>query len=344
MRGLVFDGPGDIRFTEDLPSPTILFPSDAVVDVTAAGLCGSDLHIYEGREACRPGVVPGHEAVGVVSDIGPAVSGVRPGDRVIIPFTVSCGHCGYCLRGLSSRCESSALLGWADPISSSPPLHGAQAGKIRVPLANGTLVPIPQTIDDSTAVLLTDNYPTAWHAVAQADWTDGPLAVIGLGAVGLCAVSIAVANGAEAVFAIDPVEERRKAAAAISPKVTAVSPEQASGGMTAVVEAAGPTSAQRLAADIAVAGATISIIAVQTAEHFGVDPITAYDKNLTIRAGRAPVRSVLALILDRIVAGELVVPTDTIVTHPGRPLTDGPGLYRAFAARHHGLIKATFTP
>lgn len=343
MRGLVFDGPGEIRFTEDLPAPTILAPSDAIVNVTAAGLCGSDLHTYEGREACRTGVVPGHEAVGVVSDIGSGVSSVRPGDRVIVPFTVSCGHCGNCLRGLSSRCDSSALFGWADPSSDSPPLHGGQAAKIRVPLANGTLVPIPPTIDDTTALLLTDNYPTAWHAVAQADWTDGPLAVIGLGAVGLCAVSIAVAKGAEAVFAIDPVEERRQAATSISPKVTAVSPEQATSGMTGVVEAAGPASAQRLAADIAVAGATISIIAVQTAEHFGIDPITAYDKNLTIRAGRAPVRSVLALILDRVVSGELVVPTDIIVTHPGRPLTDGPGLYRAFAGRRHGLIKATFT-
>lgn len=343
MRGLVFDGPGEIRFTEDLPAPTILAPSDAIVNVTAAGLCGSDLHTYEGREACRAGVVPGHEAVGVVSDIGSDVSSVRPGDRVIVPFTVSCGHCGNCLRGLSSRCDSSALFGWADPTTDSPPLNGGQAAKIRVPLANGTLVPIPPTIDDTTALLLTDNYPTAWHAVAQTDSTDGPLAIIGLGAVGLCAVSIAVANGAEAVFAIDPVEERRHAAASISPKVTAVSPEQAASGMTGVVEAAGPASAQRLASEIAAAGATISIIAVQTEESFGIEPITAYDKNLTIRAGRAPVRSVLALILDRIVSGELVVPTDIIVTHPGRPLTDGPGLYRAFAARHHGLIKATFT-
>lgn len=263
-------------------------------------------------------MIPGHEAVGVVADIGSDVSSVRQEDRVIVPFTVSCGHCGNCLRGLSSRCDSSALFGWADPASDSRPLHGGQASKIRIPLADGTLVPIPQTIDDTTALLLTDNYPTAWHAVTQTDWTDGPLAVIGLGAVGLCAVSI-------------------------SPKVTAVSPEQATDGMTAVVEAAGPASAQRLAAQIAVAGTTISIIAVQTAEHFGIDPITAYDKNLTLRAGRAPVRSVLASILDRIVTGELVVPTDTIVTHPGRPLTDGPGLYRAFAARHYGLIKATFT-
>jgi alcohol dehydrogenase len=344
MRGLVFDGPGDIRFTEDLSAPTILTPSDAIVTVTAAGLCGSDLHPYEGREACRPGVVPGHETVGVVSDIGSEVSQVKPGDRVIVPFTVSCGHCGYCLRGLSSRCESSALFGWADPSSDSPPLHGGQAGRIRVPLANGTLVPIPPTIDDTTAVLLTDNYPTAWHAVAQTDWTGGPLAVIGLGAVGLCAVAIAVANGAENVLAIDPVEERREAAASISPNVTAVTPDEATGGMTAVVEAAGPASAQRLAAEIAAPGATISIIAVQTTDHFGFNAISAYDKNLTIRAGRAPVRSVLAVILDRVIVGDLEVPTDIVVTHPGRPLTDGPGLYRAFAARHHGLIKATFSP
>jgi threonine dehydrogenase-like Zn-dependent dehydrogenase len=111
-----------------------------------------------------------------------------------------------------------------------------------------------------------------------------------------------------------------------------------------VVEAAGPPAAQRLAAALADVGGTISIIAVQTADVFGIDPVTAYEKNLTIRSGRAPVRSVLDAVLPHISVGSLTVPTSSVITHPNRPLTDGPGLYRAFAARHAGMIKATIRP
>jgi alcohol dehydrogenase len=346
VRGLVFDGPGEIRFAADLAEPRIVQPTDALVEVTAAGLCGSDLHPYEGREACVAGVVSGHEAVGVVTEIGAGVSRVAIGDRVIVPFTVSCGRCDHCSRGLSSRCQSSALFGWGDPTGNLPPLHGAQAERLRVPLADGTLVPIPADVDDATALLLTDNFPTAWHAVARTDWTGGPLAVIGLGAVGLCAVAAALAHGVTEILAVDPVASRRRSAESIGPGVSTATPDRAApvSSFTAVVEAAGPPPAQRLAGDLADVGATISIIAVQTAEHFTIDPVTAYDRNLTIRAGRAPVRSVLEVLLPRILAGAVTVPTSTIVTHAARPLAEGPDLYRAFAARQKGLIKATFDP
>lgn len=341
MRALVFDGPGAIRFTEDFPEPEIVELTDAIVDVTLAGLCGSDLHPYEGREACAPGVISGHEAVGVVRTVGPGVTSMSPGDRVLIPFTVSCGLCERCTSGLSSRCTSSRLFGWGDP-DGHQPLHGGQAEVLRVPLADGTAVRVPDGIDDATALLLTDNFPTAWHAVARTDWTRGPLAVIGLGAVGLCAVAAAVARGVTDILAIDPVESRRIAAAALG--AATASPSEATGRYGAIVEAAGPHSAQRLAADLADLGATISIIAVQTAEHFGIDPVTAYDKNLTIRAGRAPVRSVLEQILPGITDGAIRVPTSLVVTHPDRPLSDGPELYKSFAARDGALIKATFRP
>lgn len=341
MRALVFDGPGAIRFTEGFSEPEMVDPTDAIVDVSLAGLCGSDLHPYEGREGCAPGVIPGHEAVGVVRAVGARVTSMSPGDRVLVPFTVSCGLCERCTNGLSSRCISSRLFGWGDP-QGDHPLHGGQAEVLRVPLADGTAVRVPDGIDDATALLLTDNFPTAWHAVARSDWTQGPLAVIGLGAVGLCAVAAATARGVTDILAIDPVESRRAAAAALGASTTP--PADATGRFGAIVEAAGPHAAQRLAADLADVGATISIVAVQTAEHFGIDPVTAYDKNLTIRAGRAPVRSVLEQIFPGIADGTIRVPTSTVITHPDCPLSEGPGLYRSFAARDGALIKATFRP
>lgn len=342
MRGLVFDGPGEIRFTEDLPEPVIEAPTDVIVDVSLAGLCGSDLHPFEGREPCASGVIPGHEAVGVVSATGPSVETVAIGDRVIVPFTTSCGHCDRCAAALSSRCRSSRLFGWGDPTRSTSPLHGAQAERLRVPFADGTLVAVPEGIDDPTALLLADNFPTAFHAVTRTDWTEGPMAIIGLGAVGLCAVAAARSMGVPEILAIDPIETRRLAATHLG--ASASTPDEASGSYPAVIEAAGPRPAQQLAATLAAVGGTISIIAVQTAESFGIDPVTVYDKNLTVRSGRAPVRSLLAGVLSQISAGSLRVPTDSIITHPYRPLSDGPGMYRAFAARHSGLIKATFEP
>ena len=341
MRALVFDGPGTIRYREDVGEPEIVEPTDAIIDVALAGLCGSDLHPYEGREPCATGVVPGHEAIGIVRAVGRDVTSICPGDRVLVPFTVSCGRCSRCTSGLSSRCISSRLFGWGDP-DGDDRLHGGQAEVLRVPLADGTSVRVPDSVDDATALLLTDNFPTGWHAVSRTDWSKGPLAVIGLGAVGLCAVAAATARGAPDILAIDPVDSRRAAAAALG--ASTVSPSEAAGRFGAIVEAAGPHSAQRLATELADVGATISIIAVQTANQFGIDPVAAYDRNLTIRAGRAPVRSVLDEMVAGVVDGTIRVPTATVVTHPDRPLSEGPGIYQAFAARDGSLIKATFRP
>jgi len=345
MRGLIFDAPGEIRYADDLVEPAIREPTDAIVAVASAGMCGSDLHPYQGREKCAAGVIPGHEAVGVVVEIGARVNKVVVGERVIVPFTVSCGHCERCTRGLSSRCWSSELFGWGDPSGRTRPLHGAQAERLRVPLADSTLVQAPM-VDDGTALLLTDNFPTAWHAVTRTDWTNGPMAVIGLGAVGLCAVAAALTRGVPEIVAIDPLESRRVAAVSLGMRVRTATPEEAPslGRFSTVVEAAGPKTAQAMAVSIADIGATISIIAVQTAEQFGLEPVAAYDKNLTIRAGRAPVRSVLDEILPGVADGSISVPTSTVITHPERPLSEGPDLYRAFAARDNGIIKATFRP
>lgn len=348
MRGLVFEGPEAVAYRQDLPEPVLEDPGDAVVAVRRAGLCGSDLHPYTGREAARPGVVPGHEAVGDVLVVGEGVRRIDVGDRVVVPFTTSCGACAPCRAGLSARCTRGALFGWGSPADGAVPLHGAQAELVRVPLADGSLVRVPTGLGDVEALLLTDNLPTGWYAVERAGLAPGePLVVVGLGAVGLCAVAAARALGAGRVVGVDPVAGRREQAERLG-AVTA-SPEDACAVLdaavgepvAAVVEAAGTAAAQRLAVSLLRPGGTLSLISVQTGAAFAVTPVEAYDANLTIRVGRAPVRSVLDRLLPRVADGSVAIP-DLVVTHPAAALADGPQLYRRFAAREPGMTKVAF--
>lgn len=356
MRGLVLEAVGCVRFRDDLADPTVEAPTDAVVAVAQTGLCGSDLHPYEGREAVRFGVVPGHEVVGRVVAVGDEVTDVAVGARVVVPFTTSCGRCGPCRRRLTARCADGALFGFGSPHdASAPPLHGGQAELVRVPWADGTLVEVPDDVDDRSAVLLTDNLPTAWCAVRRADLTPGDtMVVVGLGAVGLCAVAAARWSGAGTVLAVDPVAARRERAVRLG--AVAAAPDEAtelSGSgqaAPAVIDAAGTPTAQALAFSMVRAGGTLSVIAVQTAERFGFTPVEAYDANITVRFGRASVRAAL----DQLLAPAGVSPplagdalrslAEVVITDPDVSLTDGPAVYDRFARRTDGIVKAVFTP
>lgn len=362
MRGLLFVGPGTIEARDDLPEPRIETAGDVVVEVEAAGLCGSDLHPYEGREAARVGVVPGHEAIGRVVAAGDEVRTVAVGDRVLVPFTTSCGACHACRGGLSARCSTEGrLFGWGDPDDLEvPALHGGQAERLRVPHADGTVVALDDHLDGdldaATGVLLTDNVPTAWAAIERAELAaERSVVVVGLGAVGASAVALAHALGAGPVLAVDPVAARREVAASLGADLV-VAPEglpaaleevaetRGRPGVDAAIEASGTDAGQAAAVGALRAGGVLSLIAVQTSRRFAFTPIDAYDRNLTVRAGRAPVRSLLPRLLPRIRSGELTVPTAALVTHPDRSLAEGPELYRRFAARDAGLVKATFRP
>lgn len=349
MRGLVLDAPGAVVLRDDLPEPRIDAPTDAVVAVHAAGLCGSDLHPYAGREAARPGVVQGHELVGEVVATGDDVHNVAVGGRVLAAFTTSCGTCGPCRRGLTARCVHGQLFGWGPPeAATGPALHGAQAQRVRIPLADSTLMAVAPSFDDATAVLLSDNLPTAWEAVQRTDVRRGePLVVVGLGSVGLCAVVAARAMGADPVIGIDPVEDRRDRATSLG--ADALPPEAArsllgADTVAATVDAAGSDTGQRLAFDLLRPGGTCSVIAVQTSAQFAFSPVEVYDRNVTVRFGRASVRATLDDLVPRLATGEVTAPTAVCVTHADVPLRDGPAMYRRFAAREPGLVKATFCP
>jgi threonine dehydrogenase-like Zn-dependent dehydrogenase len=204
---------------------------------------------------------------------------------------------------------------------------------------------VSDQISDENAVLLADNFPTGWHAAARAGIVlDEPSVVIGLGSVGLCAVAAALAMGAAPVIAVDPVPDRRDRAERLGAQPRAPGDAAAIDPVGSVVEAAGTASAQRLAVQLLRPGGTLSVISVPTATHFEVSPVEAYDRNLTMRFGRAPVRSILDGLLTRVQAGEVSVPGNLLLTHPAVSLRDGADLYRQFAARERGILKVAFVP
>ena len=168
---------------EDVPDAELVDPGDALVRVTAAGICGSDLHPYFGRErGLDVGTVMGHELLGEIVEVGSDVMAFAVGDRVVAPFTTNCGACYYCRIGLTARCERGQLFGWVENGSG---LHGAQAELVRVPLADATLVEVPEGLDDAVALLAGDILSTATFGAELAGVEPGDLvAVVGCGPVG----------------------------------------------------------------------------------------------------------------------------------------------------------------
>ena len=220
MRALTWQGNLDVRVT-DVPDPRIQEPNDAIIAVTSTAICGSDLHLYGVLGPyLSPGDVLGHEAMGVVTEVGADVTNLAPGDRVVIPFNISCGHCWMCTRGLYAQCETTqvreqgkgaALFGYTSLYGSVP---GGQAQFLRVPQAQFGPVKIPADGPDEQYLFLSDVLPTAYQAYVYADTPkDGTLAVLGLGPIGQFAARIARHLGVERVIGVDPVPERRAAAA-----------------------------------------------------------------------------------------------------------------------------------
>ncbi|HEX5760544.1 MAG TPA: alcohol dehydrogenase catalytic domain-containing protein, partial [Thermoanaerobaculia bacterium] len=259
-----------------------------MVRVRAAGVCGSDLHVYRGAETgLDAGTVMGHELAGEVVATGRAVAGFRLGDLVVSPFTTSCGACFYCAIGLTARCVRGQLLGW---VEDGRGLHGAQAELVRVPLADSTLVRVPEGAALEEALLAGDVLATGWFAAESAGAAGRTLAVVGCGPVGLMAVLAAREQGAARVFALDGVPERLALAARYGGEPIDVSGggaaervrEATDGrGADAAVEAVGSPAATRLAFDLVRPGATIAAVGVHTERHLAIAAGEAYDKNLT---------------------------------------------------------------
>jgi threonine dehydrogenase-like Zn-dependent dehydrogenase len=215
MKAVTWHGKRDVR-VEEVPDPGIEEPTDAVVRVTTTGLCGSDLHLYEVLGAfIDKGDILGHEPMGVVEEVGSEVGNLAPGDRVVVPFTIACGHCFMCDQGLHSQCETTqvrdqdtgaALFGYTKLYGQVP---GGQAEYLRVPQAQFGPIKVPQGPPDDRFVYLSDVLPTAWQAVRYADVAaGGSLVVLGLGPIGDMSCRIALHQGVQRVIGIDLVPER----------------------------------------------------------------------------------------------------------------------------------------
>ncbi|NGO71654.1 alcohol dehydrogenase catalytic domain-containing protein [Streptomyces boncukensis] len=215
MKAVTWHGVGDIRL-DDVPEPRIQDPYDAVVRITTSAICGTDLHFVRGSVPdMAEGRILGHEAVGIIEETGPQVRNFRAGDRVVIPSTVACGVCCYCRAGYYAQCDHAHPHGrragstfFGGPESAGG-LDGLQAEYARVPYAHVGLVPLPDTVDDAQAVLLSDVFPTAWFGARLAEVSSGDtVAVLGAGPVGQSAVAAARLQGAGRIIVVDGAGDR----------------------------------------------------------------------------------------------------------------------------------------
>jgi threonine dehydrogenase-like Zn-dependent dehydrogenase len=239
MRALTWQGKRKVS-VETVPDPALQQPTDAIVRVTTTGLCGSDLHLYDVLGPfLDPGDVLGHEPMGVVEEVGAEVTHVRPGDRVVVPFNISCGSCWMCTQGLQSQCETTqnrdqgtgaSLFGYTKLYGQVP---GGQAEYLRVPQAHYGLIKVPEGPPDDRFVYLSDVLPTAWQGVEYAGFAGGgTFAVLGLGPIGDMASRILLHRGADRVIGVDLVPERLERARSRGVDVVDL---QAAGDVTEVV-------------------------------------------------------------------------------------------------------------
>ena len=303
MKALTFHGKRDVRI-DTVPDPAIEEPTDAIVRVTSTGLCGSDLHLYEVLGPfIGEGDVLGHEPMGVVEAVGSEVTNLAVGDRVVVPFNISCGHCFMCDHGLQSQCETTqvreegmgaALFGYTKLYGEVP---GGQAEFLRVPQAQYGPIKVPEGPPDDRFLFLSDVLPTAWQAVQYAQIPDGgSVAVFGLGPIGEMSTRIAQHLGAGQVIGVDLVPERLARSSAHGVETIDVSTvdnvpealrEKTGGrGPDSVIDAVGMEAHGAPAAKFAhtLAGFMPDVVARKVMEHAGIDRLTVL--NLAIESVR----------------------------------------------------------
>src|SRR5436190_1798475 len=309
MKAVVWHGKRDVR-VDEVPDPAIEEPTDVIVQVTSSGICGSDLHLYEVLAPfMEEGDVLGHEPMGIVTDVGREVERVKPGDRVVVPFNISCGHCWMCEQGLYSQCETTqvheqdkgaALLGYTELYGQVP---GGQAEALRVPQGHFGPVKVPEGPPDERFVYLSDVLPTAWQAV---EYADSP------------------AGGTVA-----------QEAAGRLPKAAA----------RKLVEVAGVDrlAALRSCIDATRRGGTVSISGVYGGAQNPFNMMQLFDKQLQIRMGQANVRRWIPDLMPLIEDESDPLGTEDLATHK-LPLDDAPRAYRIFQRKEEGAIKVLLQP
>jgi 2-desacetyl-2-hydroxyethyl bacteriochlorophyllide A dehydrogenase len=318
MRAVVFQEPGRVEIA-DVPDPELADLHDAIVQVEACAVCGSDLHIYHGRVKIEPGFTIGHEFVGEVIAAGEGVARVAVGDRVLGCFQTACGICRACLRGDYHRCEQSRVFGHGAAMGG---LQGSQAQRVLVPNADLTLRRVPEGMSAQNAIFAGDVMGTGYHAIATSGMAPGnTVAVLGLGPVGLCTVQAARAAGASIVLAIDTIEDRLKMAGSFGAQplhlqevdVKAAVRNATSGlGVDLAIDAVGAPPALELAISLARPAGAVCALGVY-AERCEVHMGLVWIKGLTLRTGLANVIAHVDPVLAMMSAG--VLDPSPLITH-----------------------------
>ena len=348
MKALTFHGKENIQY-ENIPDPVIEQENDVIVEVKACAICGSDLHPYFEREqGLDHGCAMGHEFVGRVVEVGKSVKVLQKGDRVMSPFTSSCGTCFYCKKGLTSRCEHSQLFGWR---TNQRGVHGGQAEWVRVPMADQTLLKMPDGLSDELGILLGDILSTGFFCVDQAGIRPGEVQVVlGCGPVGMMAIWAAVRLGADRIFAVDQVPDRLKMAAAwgaipvnfqTENPIEVIKSATEGRGADVALEAVGSGAATRSAFDLLRAGGKLSAVGVCNDAKIAFNPVEAYDKNITYSIGRCPARYYMEKLMP--LAQQDAQQLESIFSHH-YSLSEGVAAYRQFADKTNNCTKVLLRP
>jgi threonine dehydrogenase-like Zn-dependent dehydrogenase len=298
VRAVVFRAPGLVE-TTDVTDPVIEHPDDAIVRVTRAGICGSDLHFFHLKAPIDPGEVLGHEAVGIVESVGSAVRSFRVRDRVVVAFHIACGACWFCRHGETSLCEEFRNLG-AGAFSGG--LAGAQAERVRVPVADVNLLAVPESVDDERALFAGDVLSTGLYAASLAAPTpEETVAVVGVGPVGYCTIQALRATSDARVVAIEREPARLalgESAGATAIDATARNPEMALAAMTedrgadVVIEAVGHPAAFGSALEIVRRGGRVVVVGMYAGEVVDIALGVFWARALTLRfTGVCPVHA-----------------------------------------------------
>ena len=343
MKAVVLRGPNDVQ-VEDVADPVLLAGTDAIVRVDTAAICGADLGPLHGHvPGFEYGTIMGHEFAGIVVEVGADVSKIRTGDRVVNMSLVADGTCAACRAGRVTQCSGRALFGYSGVY---PRLDGAQAELVRVPHADTVLSPLPDAVSDEAAVFLADNLPTAYDAVVRGETKPTDLVcVVGLGAVGLMAVMVALDIGAT-VFAVDGIEDRRALAAGLGARTLgpdeaweAIAAETDGLGADVVVEAAGSPGALDAALGLARGRGMVSVVGAHFEPDFPLDNGRMFAKELTMRWSIGDSLVHRERLIEMISAGRLDPPA--VVTHRMQ-LADAGEAYRLFDSRE--ATKIVMTP
>jgi threonine dehydrogenase-like Zn-dependent dehydrogenase len=342
VRAVVLEGEGRVAVKE-VADPRIEDPGDAIVRVSTAAICGSDLHFLHGKAPLDVGDVIGHECVGVVEAVGPDVTAFGLGDRVVAAFQISCGRCWFCVRGQTQLCDDARTLG-AGPFGGGLP--GAQAELVRVPVADVNLLAVPDNVADDRAIFVGDVLTTGFYAASLAlEEGAETIAILGCGPVGYTCLLSLLALGAGRVVALEPDDARRSLALAAGADV--VDPGARDGqmaiaeltddrGADAVVEAVGRTEAFEAALDLVRRGGRVVIGGVYAGETTPLQLGVAWARALRlVFTGICPVHAWWRRAMSEVVAGR--IDPSPIVSHR-LPLDEAPTGYALFDERRASKV------